>query len=312
MMNCKDAKKNINMYIDGEMDENTRSRFVAHIDGCESCRAELEAKKKIVNLLNSKKEVELPAGFENNLHRALKNINIGENKSKFIYIFNSNRMKAISGIAAVLLVFMFAWGINGIMNMKMGSAEQSKDAKNTENLLPDQDIYYYDSTGGVVSPSPSKNGGQNDSNEGVVPGSDDGDIPVSNDNKLDEITDNKGSNSTSVPSKAAPDYGANAASIGLYSYYAKEITIKSSDFTSDGIKIEDVAKTFGLNVTKSSNGEKFDIKISQADYSGFENELKNVLGSSDLSVGATVMKSRETAFSEDNTNNLFVTIQLIK
>jgi len=71
MKNCGEIIELMSLYIDGELDSETKREFEEHIETCESCRSELYELKEIVDVLGEVEEVELPSGFKEQLHENL-------------------------------------------------------------------------------------------------------------------------------------------------------------------------------------------------------------------------------------------------
>jgi len=112
-MNCEQVKNLISLYIDNELDEKECSEFEDHISSCESCRNELNDILKIVKLLRSIPQVELPSNFKAQLHEKLIKAKEEEklNKRKGLLFVGNSYFKAISGIAAVVLVVFAIRGL---------------------------------------------------------------------------------------------------------------------------------------------------------------------------------------------------------
>ncbi len=72
-MNCNKYKKLISLYVDNRISDSHREAVLHHINECEECRNYYNLLNSMVNDLANVKEVELPEGYENKLHFALKN-----------------------------------------------------------------------------------------------------------------------------------------------------------------------------------------------------------------------------------------------
>ena len=57
MKNCGEIIELMSLYIDGELDSETKREFEEHIETCESCRSELYELKEIVDVLGEVEEV---------------------------------------------------------------------------------------------------------------------------------------------------------------------------------------------------------------------------------------------------------------
>jgi len=96
----------MSLYIDGELDSETKREFEEHIETCESCRSELYELKEIVDVLGEVEEVELPSGFKEQLHEKLvaeKKKNESESK---ILSFRKKFIGFAPSIAAGLVWFL--------------------------------------------------------------------------------------------------------------------------------------------------------------------------------------------------------------
>lgn len=117
MKTCKEIGELISKYLEDELDELNRDEFEEHIDSCVDCKNELEAVREVLYSLEEIDEVELPIDFKETLHEKLVlEQQKKENKSKSLLI-NYKYIKAVSSIAAVLLIIFVARGflITGLL-----------------------------------------------------------------------------------------------------------------------------------------------------------------------------------------------------
>ena len=63
-MNCQEAKVELVAYLDEELDQATRSEVEAHLESCESCRAERDAFAHTLQLVEKLPAAELTPGFK--------------------------------------------------------------------------------------------------------------------------------------------------------------------------------------------------------------------------------------------------------
>jgi len=112
-MNCDHVKNLISLYIDNELDEKECHEFEEHISSCESCRNELNEMLKTVKLLRSIPQVELPSNFKAELHEKLIKVKEEEKRStgKGLFFIGNGYFKAVSGIAAMILVIFAIRGL---------------------------------------------------------------------------------------------------------------------------------------------------------------------------------------------------------
>lgn len=66
-MKCKDAKKLISLYIDGELSFEKRIKLEKHINSCFSCRRELEDLKIMIREIHNLPKIEPLINFTDNL-----------------------------------------------------------------------------------------------------------------------------------------------------------------------------------------------------------------------------------------------------
>lgn len=146
-MKCDDAKKLISLYIDNEMDEKIHSEFEDHIKTCKTCRDELNAISKTVELLRSIPQVELPVNFKEELHEKLVKLKEENQKSrKGLFFIKNKYIKAVSTIAAGAFVIFALRGLffnnflaKSSLNQAKGDAEITK-AVETENVSESYDL----------------------------------------------------------------------------------------------------------------------------------------------------------------------------
>jgi hypothetical protein len=61
-MDCKNCIRNLNQYVDGELEGDALKDFEQHLSECQSCKAEYNRMMKMRDLLRNLKEVEVPEG----------------------------------------------------------------------------------------------------------------------------------------------------------------------------------------------------------------------------------------------------------
>ncbi|MBW2064728.1 MAG: zf-HC2 domain-containing protein [Deltaproteobacteria bacterium] len=67
-MECEAIRQYLSEYVDGALDDETRTLVDKHLPGCKGCREELEALKSLVSELGSIESVEPPEDFLDQLH----------------------------------------------------------------------------------------------------------------------------------------------------------------------------------------------------------------------------------------------------
>jgi len=79
MKNCGEIIELMSLYIDGELDSETKREFEEHIETCESCRSELYELKEIVDVLEKLRRLsflqDLKSSFTRNLWRKRRKMN---------------------------------------------------------------------------------------------------------------------------------------------------------------------------------------------------------------------------------------------
>jgi len=65
MVNCRQSRKLIDLYLDGEADVSQTKRMFLHMKECRECQARFEEVEKLHNTIKSVPDAELPAGFRN-------------------------------------------------------------------------------------------------------------------------------------------------------------------------------------------------------------------------------------------------------
>jgi anti-sigma factor RsiW len=71
-MKCEDMLALLNEYVDGEIDPGICAEFEKHLAGCNPCQIVVDNIRKTITLYKAGQPYELPAGFRDRLHRALR------------------------------------------------------------------------------------------------------------------------------------------------------------------------------------------------------------------------------------------------
>ncbi|MFC1712585.1 PKD domain-containing protein [Candidatus Poribacteria bacterium] len=71
-MDCRKAKKLINLYLDGEADSSQTQILLSHVDECRKCQARLEEVRALHNTIRSVSDVELPLGFRSSVMEGIR------------------------------------------------------------------------------------------------------------------------------------------------------------------------------------------------------------------------------------------------
>ena len=125
-MNCEYDKTKISAYIDGEASAEEMRETEEHIKSCAECRAFYEELVDMKEMLFEMEEMDLPEGYEDELHKRLSS-SFGTNKAKKNY--NWKRWTAVAAIFLVGFVSYNVWKPAGLM---MKSAEDGMAAESVE------------------------------------------------------------------------------------------------------------------------------------------------------------------------------------
>ncbi|MCI0403239.1 MAG: zf-HC2 domain-containing protein [Acidobacteria bacterium] len=70
-MNCGDVIKQLNSYLDGELDETLRWELMAHLEECTDCRVVVDTTRKTIELYCNSEPLPLPSDVRARLNQAL-------------------------------------------------------------------------------------------------------------------------------------------------------------------------------------------------------------------------------------------------
>ncbi len=71
-MKCEDLLKILNEFVDGTADPAICAEFEQHMAGCNPCQVVVDNIRKTITLYRAGQPYELPAGFRERLHNALR------------------------------------------------------------------------------------------------------------------------------------------------------------------------------------------------------------------------------------------------
>jgi len=109
-MDCKTLRERISDYLDGQLQDAERREIAAHLDACQTCRAEIEAFQKTVDLVRSLPLVPAPEGFADRiLQRALHVAPGSETFPAAAPARFSAWLPVVRGVAAAAVLFLFAY-----------------------------------------------------------------------------------------------------------------------------------------------------------------------------------------------------------
>jgi anti-sigma factor RsiW len=71
-MKCQDLLAVLNDYVDGAVDAALCEEFERHMAGCSTCQVVVDTVRKTIRIYRDGREMELPTGFRDRLHHALR------------------------------------------------------------------------------------------------------------------------------------------------------------------------------------------------------------------------------------------------
>ncbi len=124
-MNCEFDKTQINAYIDGELNAEEISIVEEHIESCEECKALYEELKNVREMLSAAEELELPDGYEEEMHQKLLGLNklIDARSKKRIKGIKNYNWKQWTALAAILMVGFVSYNVWNPSGFNMKSAQ---------------------------------------------------------------------------------------------------------------------------------------------------------------------------------------------
>jgi anti-sigma factor RsiW len=70
-VDCGNVIKQLNSYLDGELDEALRWELLAHLEQCKDCRVVVDTTRKTIELYCNSEPLPLPADVRQRLNQAL-------------------------------------------------------------------------------------------------------------------------------------------------------------------------------------------------------------------------------------------------
>jgi anti-sigma factor RsiW len=71
-MDCKRLLEDLNLYIDGELEQDLCRQLEQHLKGCDRCRIVLDTTRKTINLFCENQLMDLPSEVSDRLHQVLR------------------------------------------------------------------------------------------------------------------------------------------------------------------------------------------------------------------------------------------------
>lgn len=133
-MKCTEFEKLINEYIDEELSELKSEDVKKHLNECNNCKEIYEELVELKSMLSNLEELELPEGFEDELHLKLESV-ADEMKTKSKVVFFQDRFKkykVLASIAAVVLISVLAIKASDLSFDKSSRDEVASDYGSNE------------------------------------------------------------------------------------------------------------------------------------------------------------------------------------
>ena len=107
MASCKKFKGLINLYLDGEANDEEARTLFSHLNECHQCRQKFEEVKAFHNNIKSLPVVKLPMGFHSRIMVNLQNVNIRKSKIEIL-----KPAMNLAGLAvALIMTIAIVWNI---------------------------------------------------------------------------------------------------------------------------------------------------------------------------------------------------------
>lgn len=71
-MDCKRMLEEMNLYIDGSLEQKLCSQLETHLKGCEQCRVVFDTTKKTITLYRDQMVLEIPEKIRQRLHQVVR------------------------------------------------------------------------------------------------------------------------------------------------------------------------------------------------------------------------------------------------
>jgi hypothetical protein len=287
MKSCHEILKIMSLYIDNELDNETKAQFEEHIKDCGDCCAELDKLKEVVGLLNSFEEVELPSDFKESLHEKLSEEKNNQKDTRSIWIARKKYLGWASSVAALLIV-AFITG-NRLFNRNVGLTNNKRaDQTSIPNIELDSHIKER-----KISKSPDVTGDiEGTEREGeVFSMSDAGDAPMTDGYDENTGETNEDVNIMMSNNNNTESFYEDRMSNEVY------ITLNSSDYEKTVQDINKIAELCGVN-TKNDSAKDYDVTVHSVNaimMSGIE-EGKNAF--SDYGANVIIYNVEESKYDE--------------
>jgi predicted anti-sigma-YlaC factor YlaD len=71
-MDCKKLLHDLNLYLDGDLEEALSQQLESHLKGCDRCRIVLDTTRKTIEIYRDQTPMELPPEVRERLHALLR------------------------------------------------------------------------------------------------------------------------------------------------------------------------------------------------------------------------------------------------
>ncbi|MGQ9663230.1 MAG: anti-sigma factor family protein [Kiritimatiellia bacterium] len=118
---CRQLRKWMSEFLDGELDQRQRGVFLAHLDQCRACQAELAALRNTVEMVRELDTVEPPADL---LQRVRMRIESGQRSLRPMWVLRFTSPAARVALAASVLLLLCFYGVVRISGPRSGLPEK--------------------------------------------------------------------------------------------------------------------------------------------------------------------------------------------
>lgn len=118
---CRQLRKWMSEFLDGELDERKRGVFLAHLDQCHACRAQLAALRNTVEMVRELDTVEPPADL---LQHVRTRIESGQRSLRPTWVLRFTSPAARVALAASVLLLLCFYGVVRISGPRSGLPEK--------------------------------------------------------------------------------------------------------------------------------------------------------------------------------------------
>lgn len=129
-MNCKKCKKLINLYVDDCISDSDYKALSDHIKTCEECNNYYNLLNHMVEDLHSIEDAELPEGYANKLHFALKRAKDTKGKG----IITRQRKMLLAGLSAAACLILIISSVSIVGNNSMMMKDEAMEAPMLEAM----------------------------------------------------------------------------------------------------------------------------------------------------------------------------------